>query len=329
MIMRVQDVSEVGAARRSAVSFSEDLGFPEEAGARIALAVTELATNLVRHGGGGELILHALPEGGPGLEILAVDKGAGIADVPRALRDGFSTAGSNGTGLGAVSRQGDHFELFSLRGAGTVVLVRFLRSEGRPDRSAVLVRGVCVPHPAEQVGGDAWAASANGVSSIMVVDGLGHGTAAAEAATLAVTVFEKRRGAPATEVLEATHAALRATRGAAVGIAQLRPDQGVLAFVGVGNIAGVILTGTSARHVVSHAGIVGHQCRKIQEFTYPWSPEFTLVLHSDGLQSHWNLDRYPGLSARDPAIVAATLYRDHSRGRDDVTVVVAREARPA
>jgi len=49
-----------------------------------------------------------------------------------------------------------------------------------------------------------------------------------------------------------------------------------------------------------------------------------LVLHSDGLVSHWSLDAYPGLAARDPSLIAGILYRDFTRGRDDVTVVVAK-----
>ena len=64
----------------------------------------------------------------------------------------------------------------------------------------------------------------------------------------------------------------------------------------------------------------------IQVFTAPWPAGALVLLHSDGLASHWTLDRYPGLSARYPTLVAGVLYRDHRRGRDDTTVVVAREA---
>ena len=70
---------------------------------------------------------------------------------------------------------------------------------------------------------------------------------------------------------------------------------------------------------------MGHECRKIQTFSYPWSKGSVLVLYSDGLQTRWTLDRYPALRGRDPALLAAVLYRDFARGRDDVTVVVGRE----
>jgi hypothetical protein len=131
--------------------------------------------------------------------------------------------------------------------------------------------------------------------------------------------------APAEDLLGFAHAALRPTRGAAIGLAQVRPADGEIIFTGVGNIGGVVMTAGASRNLVSHAGSVGHECRKVQSFSYPWSEGSVLVLYSDGLQTRWTLDRYPALAARDPALLAAVLYRDFSRGRDDVTVVAARE----
>ena len=77
--------------------------------------------------------------------------------------------------------------------------------------------------------------------------------------------------------------------------------------------------------MVSHNGTAGHSARRIQEFTYPWSSDALLVLYSDGLVSHIHPERYPGLLKRDPDLIAATLYRDYARRRDDATVAVARE----
>jgi hypothetical protein len=95
-------------------------------------------------------------------------------------------------------------------------------------------------------------------------------------------------------------------------------------YAGVGNISAVIVTGEGTRSLVSHNGTVGHQMRKAQEFVYPWTSGALLVVHSDGLATHWKLDQYPGLLRQDPALVAAMLYRDHSRRRDDVSVVACR-----
>jgi hypothetical protein len=77
--------------------------------------------------------------------------------------------------------------------------------------------------------------------------------------------------------------------------------------------------------MVSYNGTVGHEVRKIQEFTYQWPQQGLLVMHSDGLKTQWRLDRYPGLMHKHPSLIAGVLYRDFNRGRDDVTVLVARE----
>ena len=222
----------------------------------------------------------------------------------------------------------DHCEVFSAPGLGTIVLARFATGgSGGTRQGAVTVGGISVPYPGETVCGDAWIARAvDDRVVLMVVDGLGHGTAAATAAEEAVSLFAERVKLPAEQLMAETHDALRSTRGAAIGIATIHIASGRLGFVGVGNISGIVQNGGESRSLVSHAGIVGHRCHRIQEFAYPWTSGSMLVLFSDGLQSRWQLAKYPGLTERHPTIVAATLYRDHVRGRDDVTVVAAREA---
>jgi hypothetical protein len=77
--------------------------------------------------------------------------------------------------------------------------------------------------------------------------------------------------------------------------------------------------------MVSHNGTIGHTARRIRDFEYPVTTPFLVILASDGLSTSWNLDQYPGLRARHPALIAALLYRDFCRHRDDVTVLVVRE----
>ncbi len=157
-----------------------------------------------------------------------------------------------------------------------------------------------------------------------MADGLGHGPAAEEAASIAVHLFRERPGASPEQLMDLLHAGMRGTRGAAVAVATIDRRNRQIRFAGVGNISAVLLTGNTARSLVSHNGTIGHQMRKPQEFVYPWNPGTLLVMHSDGLASRWKLDRYPGLFRQDPALVAAILYRDHARRRDDVGVVVRR-----
>jgi hypothetical protein len=76
--------------------------------------------------------------------------------------------------------------------------------------------------------------------------------------------------------------------------------------------------------MTSHNGTLGHELRKIQEFSFPWEPESLLIMHSDGLGSRWDLSQYPGIMRKHASMIAAVLYRDFERQRDDVTVLVAK-----
>lgn len=328
LALPVTESSQVGEARRRATRFTRDLGFDETEAGKVAIVVSEAARNLAMHATGGELLLRALEcDGVAGIEILALDKGLGIANVAECLRDGYSTAGGPGTGLGAISRLSALFDIHSLPDLGTALLARLwsrpLPKQPRPH--PLEIGAVCLPKPGERVGGDGWAVDQRpGRGLILVADGLGHSLAAAEASQEAVRVFrENPRFSPAA-MIEVAHGALRHTRGAAVAVAEVDIAHQMAHFAGVGNIAGVILSSGGSRHMVSHHGTVGHEVRKIREFTYPWPEGALLVMHSDGLATRWSLDRYPGLAMRHPSLIAGVLYRDYSRRRDDVTVVVAR-----
>ena len=162
---------------------------------------------------------------------------------------------------------------------------------------------------------------------LIVADGLGHGPLAADAARAAIRTAREQPNEPAPALLERIHGALRATRGAAVAVAEIDSPAQILRFAGVGNITAAIVPGSGpVRHLVSHAGTAGHEVRRISEFTSPWSSRSLLLMHSDGLQTRWSFDSYPGLLERHPSLIAGVLYRDYARGRDDVTVVLVREA---
>ena len=109
-----------------------------------------------------------------------------------------------------------------------------------------------------------------------------------------------------------------------MAVASLNLQRGILTFAGVGNIGASIVAPGTSRGMASHNGTVGHQLHKIQEFSFPWNAQSLLIMHSDGLNTRWDLSVYPGIWTKHPAIVAGLLYRDFSRERDDVTVLVAR-----
>jgi len=335
IVLPIEEATQAGEARRAAATLAADLGFSDTNAGRVAIVVTEAAGNLAKHARDGVLILQALSrDDARGIEVLAVDRGPGMVDPTRCLRDGFSTAGSPGTGLGSIRRLAGEFDLYSLAGAGSVLVARLWNAAPRALPAATMVVGaLSVPLLGELECGDAWAVRQRGDEAIfLVVDGLGHGVHAAEAASAMVQSFHETLeslGAGVlgpVELLERAHGALRGTRGAAAAVAVVNTAAGTVRFAGIGNIAASILTDGSPRSMVSHNGIVGHQMRKVQEFAYPWSPESLLVLASDGLKTQWRLDAYPGLARCHPSLVAGTLWRDFTRGRDDVTVLVARRS---
>jgi anti-sigma regulatory factor (Ser/Thr protein kinase) len=324
--VKVAEASQPFAARAAVREMAARAGFDESDGYRAGLVATELATNLVKHTPGGELLLRLTrrPPAGE-IELISVDRGPGMHDVERCMVDGQSSTGTAGNGLGAVRRLADDFDVHSDVGRGTVILAR-LRA-GRRGRIAAgfAVAGVSVPAPGESLCGDAWQVrDAAGCLAVAVMDGLGHGLLASEAATAAVTLFADEPYRHPGEMLQLIHPGIAHTRGAAGAIAELDPHRGVVTAAGVGNVVTQISGLAATRVAVSHNGTLGHQARTFREYTYPWSEDGLVIMHSDGMTAHWTLDAYPGLRYRQPALVAAVLYRDFTRGRDDTTVVVVR-----
>jgi anti-sigma regulatory factor (Ser/Thr protein kinase) len=323
----VTESSQPAAARRLAVSLAQDAGMDEPTVGNVALVVTELATNLVKHAKGGELLIRRLGfEGTEGVEVLSLDKGPGMSNVALSLGDGYSTTGSSGTGFGAVLRTAGEFDVYSQPGKGTAVVARMLAHRKAGPHFAQSVGVVRQAKPGEAVCGDSWIVRCLADGWVCAVaDGLGHGLVASDAAS---AIIEAVRRAPARlspgQIVEAAHQAARHTRGAALGVAVLDKPAGVVRFAGIGNIAAVIVNGTERRHLVSHNGIVGQEYRKVSEFSHPWQSHSVLLMLSDGIATQWDLGRYPGLLSHDPSLIAGLLYRDFTRGRDDATVVVVK-----
>jgi anti-sigma regulatory factor (Ser/Thr protein kinase) len=301
---------------------TESRGFDATQAGKVGLCITEAATNIVKHAGSGKIILRALERGGvAGLEMIAVDKGPGIPNLQSSLRDGASTTGTSGMGLGAMTRLADHFELYAPAGKGTVLRLEIWAKPVAPLPNELGV--ICLPKAGETVSGDSWTVVSNkGRLGILVADGLGHGPDAARASVAATRVLEARPDDEPADTIQSAHRALGPTRGAAAAVAKMWTDK--VGFAGIGNIACRIEAGDVRRQLVSHNGTLGHMLRRVQQFDVPLPTGALLLLHSDGLATHWNLADYPGLAARHPGVIAGVLYRDHERGRDDVTVLVVR-----
>jgi anti-sigma regulatory factor (Ser/Thr protein kinase) len=328
MLLPVKEASQVGDARRRALALAEELNFDDSRRGAVALAATEMATNLVKHAGSGHILLQPVRNNGNStLRIISVDKGPGIRDISEALSDGHSTAGSLGTGLGAIRRAASALDVYSYPSSGTVLLADFWNRNTKHSSAdkGFEVGVVSEPIAGEEVCGDGWGfRQLRDAALLMVVDGLGHGLPASDAAREAERILEQTKHNSLPNILNDTHAALRKTRGAAFGLARIDVDRRLLSFVGVGNITTSIVAPGTSRRVASHNGILGQNVDRIQEFTVPWEKNALVVMHSDGLATRWDLSRYPGILSKHPAVIAAILHRDFCRGRDDVTVLVAK-----
>ena len=318
----LKDQTSTGEARRVAQHLAQTLGMDEVMTGEAAIIVTEAARNAVVHGGGGELLLSGTSQPkGKWLDIVAVDKGPGIADLSSAMRDGFSTGGTPGTGLGAIRRLAHICDIYS-NSRGTAVFARVGAQGGQ--QSLLDVAGFAVPIEGERVCGDAmdWVETHDRFI-VILADGLGHGPQAAEAADEAIKTFRAHSSLSPGAILARVNDALRKTRGAAAAIAEVRPLSGTIIYSGVGNIAGIMMSaGKLGRNMVSHNGTLGHIVPRIQEFTSVWPRDGRLIMFSDGLQTRWDLSQYPGLTTRPAAMIAAVLLRDLRRSRDDSSVFV-------
>jgi anti-sigma regulatory factor (Ser/Thr protein kinase) len=240
----LSDSSRVGEGRRTAAVMAAGAGLSPSESNNLGIVITEAASNAIRHAKEGQLILRPVSQNGSsGVEMLCLDRGPGMANVAECLRDGFSTGGSMGTGLGAASRLANTFDIFSAVETGTVVLARVWAGGIRKSPTPPLVASICLPMQGEQRCGDGWAASCAGTRTVLLaVDGLGHGAHAAEAADTAVRIFLANASRGPSEMLDLLHRGLRGTRGAAAAIAEIDAGRRKVHYAGVGNIAGNIVT---------------------------------------------------------------------------------------
>jgi anti-sigma regulatory factor (Ser/Thr protein kinase) len=328
--IRVEDPSAAVSARNAVLSMARQLSVPQARAEQLALACTEAATNLAKHAREGTLLLRITRDGDwPGIELVTIDAGPGMTDVGAALRDGHSTAGTLGIGLGAIRRAADFCDVYSLPGRGTSLAVRFgMKPGGLPGGAGNAGwSGLIRPIHGEYECGDSYAVArvggaggAGGVVTAMMCDGLGHGPLAAAASREAIQVLREGPGEEPAVLLERAHRRMSGTRGGALAV--VRIEGGSVRFAGLGNVAGWIVTPDRRQGLVSVPGIAGHQARKFRHYDYAIEAGAAVVLHSDGLSSRWDIRNLPGLTGRDPLVIAAVLLSEAGVHRDDAGVLV-------
>lgn len=319
----VREASITGEIRRTIANWSKELNFDETLAGKISIVITEMTSNILKHAGAGE-VLAVLNDNS--IELLAIDKGPGMANPSECFKDGFSSLGTQGTGLGAIKRLSTTFDLYTQVNKGTVVYAQFVSPADKELQSKYDIAGLSVAYANETVCGDGWTATEeNGVIKILISDGLGHGIYANEATVKALETFRLSPHSSPLDDITRLHNSLRSSRGAAVAVGYLDFQNEKIEYAGLGNISATLFADTNVKRLISYNGITGVQMRKVQPMTYPVTQKSVLVLFSDGLATHWSLSDYPGLQFKPAHLIAGVLYRDQSRQTDDVTVVVIKE----
>ncbi len=329
-LFHIRDRSDVGAARRAVDALASSAGVAEQESESAQIAATELGTNIIRHGEDGYLLLRLLDHC-RGLEILAVDRGRGIADPAGALSGVGATSGGLGVGLGSVRRLATGFDLYTRVSKGTVVLGRFSTGHS-PDEmepgGSLRAGGVSLAVIPGDLNGDGWAVTLDESScSALVVDGLGHGPSAHQAAQVCLAAFDAEYDGDLCRWLGAAHRAMRQTRGGVAALARIDLAAGRVRFAGVGNIQGKVVGRGRTLGLVSQPGMMGteYQTPRPRLLDLPWIPGASLILWSDGIRSDVAFEPDTKLLTHDPTTVAAMLHRDFARGTDDATVVIVQD----
>jgi phosphoserine phosphatase RsbX len=174
-------------------------------------------------------------------------------------------------------------------------------------------------------GDEALVLTAGREALVAAVDGVGHGPAAARAADVAVEALRTGPWGDVVALAECCHAALRPTRGAAVGLAALGGD-GTARWLGVGNIAGRLIRGgepspSGGHWLISQTGVVGDHLPPLHPATLPLRRGDVLVLVTDGIDSAFADELVATGSCEE---IAARVLRTHARATDDAVVVAAR-----
>jgi anti-sigma regulatory factor (Ser/Thr protein kinase)/serine/threonine protein phosphatase PrpC len=342
--LRVVNEADVTRTVVEANRFATEMGLAAVDAQCVATAVSELARNILKYAGRGELLLKSIQcETSRGVVVTARDNGPGIEDVEAAMQDHFSSSGTLGLGLPGVRRMMDEFAIDSVPGESTTVsclkwdkpprgIRNFLnQARGCGDADAARCAGLPLdfatysrPCRGEYLNGDlAMIEQRDQLMLLAVIDGLGHGPEAHRVASLARDHLKKHWTEDVVANIRRLHDALRGSLGAVAGIAVINTQTGEARFTGIGNIA-YRLFGPRATRMVSMAGHLGHQIRTPQVQRHRLTDEDVVVMYSDGVKDRFDQNDYPQLRYQSAETIARTIVDRFGKAHDDATCLALR-----
>ncbi|MFX0132900.1 MAG: ATP-binding SpoIIE family protein phosphatase [Candidatus Hodarchaeota archaeon] len=333
MEISIFEKHHVSKAKRQVTELAKKLGFSEIAIGEIAIVVTELAENIIKHGAiEGKIVFSEIKKGKRrGIEIISEDKGPGIAKIETVMEDGFSTTGSLGIGLGAVKRLMSEFDIkssqnLSGKGGTKIITKKYLPPKGELKnlmKKSTIFSIFSRSKLGEIENGDSYFLQHfESNTMIAVIDGLGHGNAAAEASRKAKQLLYENFKEDLEVIILALNQNLRHTRGVAISIALINDQEKTLEYVGIGNVLGRVYNSPEPIKLVNYNGTLGVSLRKFKVFKYPWQVGNLIILTSDGISNKYDFEDFSNLLHNHPIVIANTLFKKFNKKHDDATILV-------
>ncbi len=331
VIIPIRTDIDVFKANRTGRLMAKEEGFNASDRAIIEIAISELATNIIKHAVDGTISIDSILGG---MEIVSEDRGGGMEDVDRALEGGKSSRGF-GIGLSGVKRMMDEIEIASVKDKGTRIVVRKWKVKPshlmRPKQEYTIPRGglmeygvISIPALGLDFNGDAYVIKEFGRKALMaVIDGLGHGENAYTVAQEAADYVQKNYTHDLPSIIEGCHQALHRTRGVVLGLVRVDLEEFKVRTAGVGNI-GMRAKGKNSVRSLSTAGIVGNTIKKLIVQEFPYARGDTIFLYSDGISDRFDPEAL-NLKEMEPQETAEAIARRYGKDHDDTTILVARE----
>ncbi len=336
----IDNESDIGICRRKGVNLANKMGFDKVKSGEIAILISELGTNVLKHGGGkGKIVISQYENGGDNkaIEIWCCDSGNGIIDYHKSLTDGISNTKTLGIGLGTISRFSDKIEIdpeistefsqnfFSDKSdfSHCIRLLKWIPSKNRICVNKNLISGAASRcHPGESLNGDAYLVNHvnHDLTIVAVIDGLGHGADANKASAIAKEQILQNSELPLDNLMKQVHNSLRGTRGTTLGLAKINTETNKLLFSGIGNIESFIISREGKKNLLSFGGIMGHNMRTPRVFEFDFNPGDSLCMYSDGITTRW---RHDDVTWSDPPQKNAEhILNKYSRINDDATILI-------
>lgn len=328
----IEDSYSLYSIRSVVLEEAKHLGMNQTRIAELEIIVRELIQNVLKHGGGKGFIslrVDTREKTSSAIVLEVADKGKGIKDWDKALEPGYTTSSSLGIGLPTVNRLADELVLLKSDHTGTSIQVVKDIIAPEVNDSYWEFSFFSRPHPAEEANGDQGALirDRKGIW-VILADGLGHGPLAEEAAKKAINIIYNSSRTTPEDLIKPIHEKLVSTRGSALSIAHIIPDEHKINWVGIGNVTGMLKypssrNGKTEMTFVNTNGTLGVSLPSLHKMEYSYAVGDILIMSTDGMQRDWWNTPELFTSFKLPR-TGLHVLKNFSRSNDDASLFIGR-----